>query len=122
MYILILVVILFFSIGMNCTKIYAAGASSVMEGAENFLKSGNQNVVQGRELHSASNFIFYILFAIAIATAVIIGMIIGIRFMVSGVEEKAKIKEELLPYFVGCVIVFGAFGIWGLTVTILSKL
>ena len=51
--------------------------------------------------------------------AVIIGLVIGIKFMVSSVEEKAKIKELLLPYVVGCGVVFGAFGIWSLVVNIL---
>ena len=52
--------------------------------------------------------------------AVIIGMVIGIQFMTASVEEKAKIKESLVPYVVGCVVVFGAFGIWKLAVTVLS--
>ena len=49
-------------------------------------------------------------------------MIIGIQFMMALVEEKAKIKEALMPYFVGCMVVFGAFGLWKLAITILSKL
>ncbi len=53
--------------------------------------------------------------------AVIVGLIIGIRFMVSGVDEKAKIKEELMPYVIGCFIIFGAFGIWKIIVSILSS-
>ncbi len=28
------------------------------------------------------------------------------------VEAKAQIKEKLIPYVVGCAIMFGAFGIW----------
>ena len=40
--------------------------------------------------------------------------------MMSGAEGKAQIKELLVPYIVGCIVVFGAFAIWKLLVTILS--
>ena len=59
--------------------------------------------------------------AIALVVAVVIGMVIGIQFMTASVEEKAKIKESLLPYAVGCVVVFGAFGIWKLAINVLSN-
>ena len=37
------------------------------------------------------------------------------------VEEKANIKEVLVPYVVGCIVIFGAFAIWKLIVTILGN-
>ena len=47
-------------------------------------------------------------------------MVIGIQFITSGVEGKAKVKEKLIPYGVGCVVAFGAFGIWRLVLNILQ--
>ena len=38
--------------------------------------------------------------------------------MISSVEEQAKIKELLVPYVAGCIVIFGAFGIWKLAVNI----
>ena len=35
-------------------------------------------------------------------------MLIGIRYMVSSVEEKAEYKERLLPYFIGACLLFVA--------------
>lgn len=107
---------------MNYTKIYAADTvDDVMSGASEFLNKGKDVVVEGTKLQSTSNFIYNLLLAVAIVVAVIIGMTIGIQFMMAGIDEKAKIKETLLPYTVGCVVIFGAFGIWKLAVTILSK-
>ena len=74
-----------------------------MEGANSFLEAGKGRKINEEKLKDTSNFLFNLLLAVAI------------------VEEKAKIKEALLPYFVGCVVVFGAFGIWKLAVTILSR-
>ena len=73
-------------------------------------------------LQEFSNQIFIVLFAIGVALSVIIGGILGIKFMMSSAEDKAKVKEIMIPYIVGCIVIFGAFGIWKATVEILSKL
>jgi hypothetical protein len=94
---------------------------SIMQGAKDFLSEGQDSIhYDETKLKKVSNLIFNILLAIAIAAAVIVGMVIGVKFMVSSIEEKAKIKEALVPYVAGCVVVFAAFGIWKLAVTILS--
>ena len=42
----------------------------------------------------------------------VIGVIyLGIRYMVSSIEEKAEIKKKAIPYVIGAVIFFGATGI-----------
>ena len=106
----------------NCNTYAADTVDSVMEGAKDFLNRGQEGVGQlnQQELQNTSDFIYNLLLAIALVIAVIIGMIIGIQFMTGSVEDKAKIKESLVPYVVGCVVVFGAFGIWKLAVTVLS--
>ena len=62
------------------------------------------------------------LLIIGIIIAVIVGAILGIKFMMGSVGEKADIEKLLVPYVVGCIIVFGAFGIWKLVVTILANM
>lgn len=59
-----------------------------------------------------SNTIYKWLMTLAICVAVIIGAIIGIQFMTGSIEGKAKIQEALVPYIIGCIVVFGAFFIW----------
>ena len=44
--------------------------------------------------------------------AVVVGIVLGIKYMIAGADEKAEVKETLLPYIIGCVVTFGAFGIW----------
>ena len=53
--------------------------------------------------------------------AVIIGLIIAIQFMTGSVAQRAKVKETLIAYVVGCVVVFGAFTIWALVVNIIQS-
>ena len=52
--------------------------------------------------------------------AVIVGIILGIKYMMASSEDKAQIKETLIPYVVSCVIMFGAFTIWKIVITIIQ--
>lgn len=40
--------------------------------------------------------------------AVIILIVLGIKYMMGSAEEKAEYKKTLLPYFIGAIFVFGA--------------
>ena len=118
------IIVIISSINFNLAyhKSYSADTvDSVINGAQKFIKSGQDKPIKENELKNLSKFIYNLLLAIAIIIAVIVGMILGIQFMTSSIEEKAKIKETLVPYVVSCVVVFGAFGIWRLAVSILSK-
>ena len=41
--------------------------------------------------------------------------------MAGSVEQKAKVKDSLVPYIVGCIVIFGGFGIWKLVLTLLES-
>lgn len=126
---LIVLLVVFISVNILNYNVYCYDApdatntpstlDQVITGARNFLTKGNEQINE-EELHSTSNFIFNVLLACAMVVAVVVGMIIGIQFMTASTEEKAKVKESLVPYVVGCVVVFGAFGIWKLVVNVLS--
>lgn len=68
-----------------------------------------------------SNTIYSILLAIGIVIAVIVGLLLGMKFITGGIEEKAEVKAMLVPYIVGCVVLFGAFTIWKIVVDILQS-
>ena len=40
--------------------------------------------------------------------AVIILIVLGVKYMMGSAEEKAEYKKTLLPYFIGALFVFGA--------------
>ena len=41
--------------------------------------------------------------------------------MTQSVEEQAKVKETLIIYAVGCIVTFGAFGIWKMVIEIMKQ-
>ena len=94
----------------------------VMKDADDFIKQGENTAdIDTNKLHDTSNFLYNLLLAFGIVVAVIVGMIIGIMYMVGSVEEKANMKKALIGYVLGCFVVFGAFGIWKLSINILSN-
>lgn len=93
----------------------------MMSDANDFINKGAVNIDQGT-LSNFSKTMYNILLAVGVVVAVIIGAIIGLKLMTSSIEEKAEAKKLLVPYVVGCVMVFGGFAIWRLVVTILQSI
>ena len=94
--------------------------SGVISGGDSFIqagKGGSAQIDKG-SLQNASSSIYNILLICGVIIAVLIGSIMGIKFMIDSVEEKAEIKAALVPFAIGCIVVFGAFGIWKIVVTI----
>ena len=89
--------------------------------ANSFINSGELKLNQDA-LSNFSQTMYNILLAIGVVVAVIVGAIIGIKLMTSSIEEKAEAKKLLVPYVVGCAVVFGGFGIWKIVVTILQHI
>lgn len=120
---MIFIVILLFAILMQCllpSTVQAIGISDVVSGGDSFIEAGkNENVVLKTEtLKNTSNVVYNTLLIIGMGVAVIVSGILGIKFMIGSVEEKAQIKDALVPFIIGCIVVFGAFGIWKIAINI----
>lgn len=63
------------------------------------------------EIQNVGNYIATIIRNIGIVLAVILLMILGIKYMVGSAEEKADYKKTMIPYLVGAVVLFGASAI-----------
>lgn len=111
----------------NC-KSYASNSkdtsiSDIFQGARDFMsKGGDVTKDQEDKLITTSNLVYNILLVMGIAIAVIVSGILGIKFMIGSVEEKAQIKDQLVPFVIGCIVVFGAFGIWKIVVSLARQL
>jgi type IV secretory pathway VirB2 component (pilin) len=64
--------------------------------------------VSSTEATTLGNKIITALSTIGSITSVIVLIVIGIKYMLGSVEEKATYKSTLMPYIIGSVIVFGA--------------
>ncbi len=115
----ILTMILIFasSIMLFSNSVFAGqeySVSNIFKDAQDFLQTGKDvdKTINTVALHNTSNFIYKLLFSIGLVVAIIVGMVLGIQFMISSAEDKAKVKEALIAYVVSCIVLFGAYGIW----------
>ena len=97
------------------STVYAGGW---FEGAQDFMNSADSNItINSTELNRPSSEVYNILTSLGMIIAVVVGIVLGIKYMIAGADEKAEVKETLLPYIIGCVVTFGAFGIWIIIIT-----
>ena len=99
-----------------------SGEEFIKDGEEEGKKDPEQAVVDQNQIVHTVNIIYNALLTLGISISVIIGAVIGIKLMTGSIEEQAKTKELLMPYVVGCVITFGAFGIWKIMMGVLSNI
>lgn len=120
---IIVFILLFATIMLTGCQVKAAlGFDNILNKANQFINNGDPNkVIDGNTVKETSNNIYGILLVIGVVVAIIAGIIIGIQFVTGSVEAKAQIKEKLIPYGIGCAIIFGAFTIWRVIVNILQN-
>ena len=137
---IVFIIFMFFS---NLYKIYAAEGDIVDQG-KSWIDTGEGNVKENSgkgEMLSGSALIAFIspffnlkgnknagegdftqlagmLQGIGIFIIAIVGVVLGIRFMIATPNNKAKVKEALIIYLVGSVIIIAALGIWQLMISI----
>lgn len=116
--ILILIVLLFCCTGT--TKVLGLG--EIIGGSDEWIDKGKSQQgtpINQDNLDKMSEELNGTLLTIGTVVAVIIAVILGIQFITGSVEQKVKVKESLVPFVTGCVVIFGAFGIWRLVIIIL---
>lgn len=67
--------------------------------------NGNGNV-QTNDLTKVGNNIVTITQVVGIVIAVIVLLVIGIKYMMGSASEKAEYKKTMIPYIVGAVLIF----------------
>lgn len=113
------------SLSLYSTTCMADGSlNDVMNNGNSFLNAGSESstMIDQNDLKSLSNFISGVLLTIAIGVTVITGAIMGLNFITQSIEEKAKVKESMIPWVIGIIVSFGAFTIWEVAVNLFQSL
>ena len=63
---------------------------------------------EGTEIQDVGGRILGVLQTVGVVLAVIILVILGIKYMMGSAEEKAEYKKTMVPYLVGAVFIFAA--------------
>ncbi len=78
--------------------------------------------IDGKEVENAAESIYNILLGVGIIVTMAISVFLGAKFIMASAEEKADIKQSMLPFIIGTFVMFGAFGIWRILLNMLSGL
>lgn len=125
--ILTLLIALFSVFNIFTCKVYAnegdLSSGTILQEGRNFIKNGNdQTPIKWDEIKKNILPIAHILVAIATIVFVVVGMIMGIKYMISGADERADIKQKLIWLIIAMVVVYGATGIYNLVVDIMQNI
>ena len=101
--------------------------SDIISQGDSFIQIGssaatNEDAASDADTMQIMNDIYSILFPLGVVATVMVGGFLGIKFMLASAEDKAKVKESMVPYVIGCVVIYGAFGIWRICIQIFSIL
>ena len=89
----------------------ASIATTVLAGVDlnatiNNVEKQNLNGNADQQITKVGGNIFNIIQVVGIVVAVIVLLVIGIKYMMGSASEKAEYKKTMIPYLVGAVLVF----------------
>jgi type IV secretory pathway VirB2 component (pilin) len=112
MSVLVIIAMLLFALS---TVVSASGAAGLID-------KMNPDYSQGGDVANFGQKLTSIISTVAIVIAVIVLLILGIKYMIGSASEKAEYKKTMIPYLVGAVLVFGAGAIAKVVVNIASTI
>ena len=74
------------------------------------------------KIENATSKILTIISNIGIAVSVIILAILGVKYMLGSVEDKAEYKQDMIPYLIGVLLLFGITGFLKILIAIGEKI
>ena len=95
--------------GMATISLATSGSESGSSSKVDGLFEGGDADTEGLENVGAS--LVDIITTVGIIVAVIVLLILGIKYMMGSASEKAEYKKTMIPYLVGAVLIFGASAI-----------
>ena len=96
--------------------------SSINEKAKEFINRGSKSeTISQQKVEQDLKPLAQILMGIAALVLLSVGAILGVKYMISGTDERANIKEKLIWYIVSAVLIFGAVAIFNIVINILNK-
>lgn len=100
--------------------VISTSLDEILNAGDKFLEQGDLDTISEEDMQTLSNVIYSIALAIGIIAIFVVGGIIAIKYITSGLEGKAETKQMLIPYIVGVVVLLGSFTIWKIVLTILQ--
>ena len=112
---LIIVLILLFVLPSN---VLALGGDIDLGNLDNYVSDSAQSA----NFDKTVNGIIYVIQVIGSIVSVAVLVILGIKYMMGSVEERAQYKKTLMPYFIGAILFFGISNVTSLLYNIIRDI
>lgn len=122
LYIIVIGFLLISSLANNVFAIDTQEFYNVIENPGAYKPGTTTYVFDADTLKDMANRIIGVLQVIGTILSVAVLGVIGIKYMVSSVEERAEYKKTLRPYLIGAIMVFGITNILALVIKIIEVL
>lgn len=103
---IILIIAMVFSVTMGTISMASSSDSAEVVGE---LFNGGSADTSGIKGFGAN--VVDIITTIGIIVAVVVLLVLGIKYMMGSAAEKAEYKKTMIPYLIGAVLIFGAAAI-----------
>lgn len=120
--IILISLLIIFMIFSECTTVNAGLWSDISQQAKNWIKQGDNNLVNDDEVSKILIPVIQLMVAGASIVVTVATVVMGIKYMVANPEGKAKLKQQLIGLVVSTIVIWGAQGIWALIVTFLESI
>lgn len=116
--VIISIILSFFYI--NNKQVYAdTTVSGIFNNASSFIESGKKKgAIDTGAIAKDIGGIGQLFLVVGLGFAVGVGMFLGFKYITSGADEKAKVKERLIYYVIAIVLLVSATGITNIIVSI----
>ena len=98
----ITVLCIIFTITGCLSKTYAIGLDKVQGNPDAYAQTGGDNA----GAIAIGNVIVWLVRTVGEAIAVVMLLILGIKYILGSVEEKAEYKQSMWPYVLGAILIF----------------
>lgn len=75
-----------------------------------------------QEIKTVGNKVIQVISVVGSILSVIVIIVLGIKYMVGSVEEKAEYKRTMIPFLIGAIFIFAASSIAGIIYQVAIKI
>ena len=103
-------------------RVNAVSLTEMAKDIEDFKKAGDKLTVNTGEMEKEFAGLGKILTTSGAGVLLIVITYMGIKYFISSPEEQAKLKGQLIGVVVSAVVIFGAYSIWKMAVSIFMNM
>jgi len=106
----------------NNTLVALANSSGDIINPDDYMPGGLDEANNANKLRDMANIIIGTLQIVGTILSVAVLGVLGIKYMMGSVEERAEYKKTLIPYLIGAVMIFGITNILAIVFKIVYEL